>query len=119
LIGFFFFLSLTIYTATKVPKVVDFHSLQHVPDVLKKADLHKVHAELLTCLPSLPNISDLHRLREELKTTLPSMDLLPSLSGWNVMELLYNCLPERFSSGNHTDVCVLVILLSLMLESWW
>ncbi|XP_022740026.1 heptahelical transmembrane protein 4-like isoform X4 [Durio zibethinus] len=27
--------------------------------------------------------------------------------GWHVVELLYNCLPERFSSGNHTDVCVL------------
>lgn len=109
LIGFFFFLSLTIYTAKKVPSV-DLHSLQHFPDVLKKADLHKLHAELMTCLPSLPNMPDLHKLREELKTTLPSMDILPSLSGWHVMELLNNCLPERFSSGNYTDVCVLVML---------
>lgn len=107
LIGFFLFLSLTIYTAMKVPKVVDLHSLPHLPDVLKKADLHKLHTELLTCLPSLPNMPDLHRLREELKTTLPSIDMLPSLSGWHVMELLNNCLPVRFSSGNHTDVCVL------------
>ncbi|XP_040989651.1 heptahelical transmembrane protein 4-like isoform X2 [Juglans microcarpa x Juglans regia] len=107
LIGFFLFLSLTIYTAMKVPKVVDLHTLQHFPDVLKKADLHKVHAELMTCLPSLPNMPDLHRLREELKTTLPSMDYLPSLSSWHIRELLYNCLPERFSSGNYTDVCVL------------
>jgi adiponectin receptor len=110
LIGFFLFLSLTIYTAMKVPKVVDLHSLPHLPDVLKKADLHKLHTELLTCLPSLPNMPDLHRLREELKTTLPSIDMLPSLSGWHVMELLNNCLPVRFSSGNHTDVCVLVML---------
>lgn len=94
----------------KVPKVVDLHTLQHFPDVLKKADLHKVHAELMTCLPSLPNMVDLHRLREELKTTLPSIDYLPSLSGWHIRELIYNCLPERFSSGNHTDVCVLVML---------
>lgn len=104
LIGFFLFLALTIYTAMKVPKVVDLHTL-HVPDVLKRADLHK----LQECLPSLPNMPDLHRLKE-LKTTLPSMDMLPSLSGWHVMELLYNCLPERFSHGNYTDICVLVLL---------
>ncbi|KAM7250014.1 hypothetical protein ACFE04_021897 [Oxalis oulophora] len=91
LIGFFLFLSLTIYTAMKVPKVVD------IPDVLKKADLHKLHE----CLPSLPNMPDLHKLKE-LGTTLPT-----SLSGWHVMELLYNCLPERFTHGNHSDVCVL------------
>lgn len=105
LIGFFIFLSLTIYTASKVPNVVDIHSI-HLPDVLRKADLHKIHAELMTSLPSLPNMPDLHRLREELRTSLPSMDLLPSLSGWHVVELLYNCLPERFSH-DHTDVCVL------------
>uniref|UniRef100_A0A5B6YWM3 Putative heptahelical transmembrane protein 4 isoform X1 n=1 Tax=Davidia involucrata TaxID=16924 RepID=A0A5B6YWM3_DAVIN len=107
LIGFFLFLFLTIYTAMKVPKVVDIHSLQHIPDVLKKADLHKLHAELMACLPSLPNMPDLHRLREDLTTSLPSMDLLPSLSNWHILELLTNCLPERFSHGNHTDVCVL------------
>ncbi|XVF17504.1 hypothetical protein REPUB_Repub10bG0128600 [Reevesia pubescens] len=102
LIGFFIFLSLTIYTAMKVPTVVDLHSLQHIPDILRKADLRKLHSELTTCLPSLPNMPDLFKLRQELKTTLPS-----SLSGWHVMELLYNCLTERFSAGNHTDVCVL------------
>lgn len=48
LIGFFLFLSLTIYTAMKIPKVVDLHSLQHFPDVLKNADLHKLQAELLS-----------------------------------------------------------------------
>ncbi|XP_065874133.1 heptahelical transmembrane protein 4-like isoform X1 [Euphorbia lathyris] len=84
LIGFFLFLSLTIYTAMKVPKVADLHCLQ-LSEALK-ADFHKLH----DCLPSLP-----------------SMDLLPSLSGWHVMDLLYNCLPERFSTFNHTDVCVL------------
>ncbi|CAN6562822.1 unnamed protein product [Malus baccata var. baccata] len=107
LIGFFLFLSLTIYTAIKVPEVVDLHALQHFPDVLKKADLHKLHEEFMTCLPSLPNMPDLNRLREELKTSLTSIDLLPSLSGWHVMELLKNCLPQRFSHGNQTDVCVL------------
>ncbi|KAF8410243.1 hypothetical protein HHK36_002767 [Tetracentron sinense] len=107
LIGFFLFLSLTIYTALKVPKVMDLQSLQHFPDVLKRADLHKMHSELLTCLPSLPNMPDLHKLRDELKTSLPSMDLLPSVSSWHILELLTNCLPERFSHSNHSDVCVL------------
>ncbi|KAL2906457.1 Heptahelical transmembrane protein 4 [Bienertia sinuspersici] len=55
LIGFLFFLCLTIYTAKKVPNVVDLHSIQHLPDVFK-TDLHKIHADLLTCLPSLPDI---------------------------------------------------------------
>ncbi|KAK9135306.1 hypothetical protein Syun_014636 [Stephania yunnanensis] len=82
LIGFFLFLALTVYTAMKIPKVVDLHSLQHFPDILKRADLHKLQYELLTCLPSMPN-------------------------SWHVLELLNNCLPERFSSGNHTDACVL------------
>uniref|UniRef100_A0A2P2K4Q5 Heptahelical transmembrane protein 4-like n=1 Tax=Rhizophora mucronata TaxID=61149 RepID=A0A2P2K4Q5_RHIMU len=100
LIGFFLFLSLTIYTAMKIPKVVDLHLLP-LSDVLK-ADLHKLHA----CLPSLPNLPDLQKIRE-LKSTLPYMDLLPSISGWHVMELLYNCLPGRLSHGNCTDVCVL------------
>ncbi|KAK4262416.1 hypothetical protein QN277_027978 [Acacia crassicarpa] len=104
LIGFFLFLSLTIYTAMKIPKVVDLHSLQHFPEMLMKADMNKLQAELLTCLPSMP---DLHRLGQDFKTSLPTMDMLPSISSWHVKELLYNCLPERFSSGNHTDVCVL------------
>ncbi|XP_021714484.1 heptahelical transmembrane protein 4-like [Chenopodium quinoa] len=107
LIGFFFFLCLTIYTAKKVPEVVDLHSIQHLPDVIRRADLHKMHADILTCLPSLPDMSDLHKLPEELKTSLPSMDMLQSLSGWHIIELLSKCLPERVLSGNHTDVKVL------------
>ncbi|KAL3346329.1 hypothetical protein AABB24_024992 [Solanum stoloniferum] len=98
LIGFFLFLALTIYTATKVPTVVDLHSLQNLPDVLRKADLHKLQAELLTCLPSLPHMPDLHKLRD---------GLLRSPSNWHIIDLLNNCLPERFSHSNHTDVCVL------------
>ncbi|XAR57701.1 hypothetical protein NMG60_11025944 [Bertholletia excelsa] len=99
LIGFFLFLALTIYTAMKVPKVVDLHSLQHLADILKKADLHK--------LPSLANIPDLHRLREELRNSFPAMNLLPSPSNWHIIELLTNCLPQHLSHANHTDVCVL------------
>ncbi|KAF7130594.1 hypothetical protein RHSIM_Rhsim10G0126800 [Rhododendron simsii] len=107
LIGFFLFLALTIYTAMKVPKIVDFHSLQHIPDVLKRADFHKLHAELLACLPSLPNVPDLHRFREELTKSLPSMGLLPSPSTWHVVDLLIKCLPERLFHVNQTDVGVL------------
>ncbi|KAJ8567353.1 hypothetical protein K7X08_019561 [Anisodus acutangulus] len=98
LIGFFLFLALTIYTAIQVPKVVDLHSLQNLPGVLRKADLHKLQAELLTCLPSLPHMPDLHRLRD---------GLLRSPSNWHILDLLTNCLPERFSHSNHTDVCLL------------
>ncbi|KAE8707680.1 Heptahelical transmembrane protein ADIPOR3 [Hibiscus syriacus] len=89
LIGFFIFLSLTIYTAMKIPKVVDIH------DILRRADLQKLHSQLITCLPSLPNISNLHNLSDELKTTLPSLS--------NVGQLLYNCLPDRFSTTNQSS----------------
>ncbi|XP_057251980.1 heptahelical transmembrane protein 4 isoform X2 [Beta vulgaris subsp. vulgaris] len=65
-----------------------------------------MHADLLTSLPSLPDMSDIHKICEELKTSLPTKNMLHS-SGWHVLELLSNCLPECFSSGNHTDACVL------------
>ncbi|CDP02615.1 unnamed protein product [Coffea canephora] len=107
LIGFFLFLSLTIYTAMKVPSVVELPTLQHLPDVLKKADLQKLQEEFLTCLPSLPHMPDLQKFRDELKTSLLSMDLLSSPSTWHIVELLTNCLPERFLHSNHTDACVL------------
>ncbi|KAL3616157.1 Heptahelical transmembrane protein 4 [Castilleja foliolosa] len=107
LIGFFLFLSLTIYTVKMVPNVVDLPRLQNFPHVLRKADFQKLHTELVTCLPSLPHMPDLHRLREELRTSWPSMDLLPSLSNWHIKELISNCLPESLSHINHTDTCVL------------
>ncbi|XP_057784422.1 heptahelical transmembrane protein 4 isoform X1 [Salvia miltiorrhiza] len=103
LIGFFLFLSLTIYTAMKVPNVVDLN----LPSALRNADFQKLHAELITCLPSLPHMPDLQRFREELKTSLPSMNLSPYLSNWHIMELLSNCLPENLTHSNHTDTCVL------------
>ncbi|KAK8652915.1 hypothetical protein V6N13_126938 [Hibiscus sabdariffa] len=87
LIGFFIFLSLTVYTAMKIPEVVDIH------DMLRKADFHKLHSELITCLL---NMSVIRKLGDELKTTFPSLS--------NVGELLYsNCLPERFSSRNQSS----------------
>ncbi|XP_062216321.1 heptahelical transmembrane protein ADIPOR3 isoform X2 [Phragmites australis] len=85
LIGFFIFLALTIYTATKVPNV-DLQSLQHLPDVLRKADVHKIQAELVSCLPSLPHLSDLQKLKDELKSSWNSIEVLSSLSRWHLLE---------------------------------
>ncbi|GAB4852363.1 Heptahelical transmembrane protein 4 [Ancistrocladus abbreviatus] len=103
LIGFFLFLSLTIYTAMKVPNVVDLHSLQQLPDMLKKADLHSIHSALSKCLPSMSNMPDFTKLRDELKASLPSMNSLSALSGWHITELLTNCLPERFSNSSRVN----------------
>ncbi|CAJ2646032.1 unnamed protein product [Trifolium pratense] len=93
LIGFFLFLALTIYTAMQVPNVIDLNSLQHLPDFLKNADLHKLQAELLTCLPSMP---DLQRLRDE-------------ISSWHIKELLYNCLPNNVKDDLANIIAPLVI----------
>lgn len=106
LIGFLIFLALTIYTAMKVPDVVDLRTLQHLSDVLRKADLHKIQSELLACLPSMPHISDLQRLRDEWKTSLPSLDMLPSLPSWHLLKLLSNCLPQRISQPDLTNQTV-------------
>ncbi|XP_050881434.1 heptahelical transmembrane protein 4 isoform X2 [Lathyrus oleraceus] len=96
LIGFFLFLFLTICTAMKAPMVMD--SLQHLPEIIGKADLNKIHAELLKCLPSLPSIPDLDKVKNELMTSLRSFNF-SSLSGWNVMEHLTRCLHDKFSIG--------------------
>ena len=98
LIGFFLFLFLTIYTATKAPDLMDLSSLQRLSDMIRRADLHKIHPELLNCLPSL---------------AFPSMDFLSSVSG-NISELLANCLPDRVSHGNQTEHSVLVLSCSLI-----
>jgi adiponectin receptor len=113
LIGFFIFLALTIYTATKVPNVVDPQTLQHLQDVLRKADVHKIQEELLACLPSLPHLSDLEKLKDGLKSSWDSMEVLPSLSRWHILELLSNCLRRRFTHYNGTSLSVLVSSLQL------
>ncbi|KAK9927710.1 hypothetical protein M0R45_024881 [Rubus argutus] len=99
LVGFFLFLFLTIYTATRAPDLMDLHYLQRLPDMIRSADFHKIHPELLNCLPSLPNLSDF-------KTSLPSMDFLSSVSG-NLVELVTNCLPERFSHAYQSENSVM------------
>lgn len=108
LIGFFLFLFLTIYTATKAPDIMDLSSFQRLPDMIRKAEFYKIHPELLNCLPSLPNLSDIYRLKDELKPSLPSMDFISSVSG-NIRELLAKCLPERFSHAYQTENSVLVL----------
>lgn len=107
LIGFFLFLSLTIYTAMKIPNVVDLPRLQNFSDVLRNADFQRLQTEITTCLPSFPH--------------MPDMDLLTTLSNWHIMELLSNCIPERLSHTNHTDICVLVLftLCSLPFSTLW
>ncbi|RVW56175.1 Heptahelical transmembrane protein ADIPOR3 [Vitis vinifera] len=101
LIGFFLFLSLTIYTAMRVPEVVDLRSFQHLPDFLRRADLHNIRSVLLNCLPSLPNMPNLNRLTDELKTSLPSMDFLSSLSEMTgyVVDHLFACNLNQFGLG--------------------
>ncbi|GAU31166.1 hypothetical protein TSUD_315910 [Trifolium subterraneum] len=79
----------------RAPMVVD--SLQHIPEIIGKADLNKIREELLKCLPSLPDMPDLHKVKNELSTSLHSLNFSP-LSGRNVMELLINCFPEHFPS---------------------
>ncbi|KAI0493354.1 hypothetical protein KFK09_027631 [Dendrobium nobile] len=107
LIGFFLFLALTIYTAVKVPKVVDIHSLQQLPEMLKRADLHKLQSDLVACLPALPQLSHLHRLKEELRSSLPTMDSLSSLTRWHLVELISNCFPQRLSHPNQAQHSIL------------
>ncbi|KAJ0025101.1 hypothetical protein Pint_08633 [Pistacia integerrima] len=79
LIGFFLFLCLTIYTAMSVPGVVDLNALQQLPDMFRGADWPKIQ-ELLSCLPSIPNIPDHHKLKDVFKMSLPSIDFLKSPS---------------------------------------
>jgi adiponectin receptor len=65
LIGFFLFPALIINTAMQVPNVIDLNSLQHLPDFLNNADLHKLQTKVLICLPSMP---DLQRLGDEISS---------------------------------------------------
>ncbi|KAM7277953.1 hypothetical protein ACFE04_005087 [Oxalis oulophora] len=97
LIGFFLFLFLTVYTATRVPEVVSIDSLQRLPQMIRKADLHKIQEELSKCLPSIPNIPDLQKLTYDWKTS--SMDILSSISSWNVLEHLKSCLPPIYQTN--------------------
>ncbi|XP_010687835.2 heptahelical transmembrane protein 4 isoform X1 [Beta vulgaris subsp. vulgaris] len=102
LIGFFLFLTLTIYTATKVPDVGDYYPLQHFAEMLKKAGLHDVHSKLVKCVPSLSSIPNFSTLKGELRASLPYINALSSVSGWHIIENLAKCLPESFSHLNQT-----------------
>lgn len=107
LVGFFIFLCLTIYTAVKIPEVVDLSALPTLPHVPKRDNFYKFQSELVSCFPSLPNKEDFQRLQEELKSALPSVASLSSLSHWHLPEMLANCLPARLSHANRTEKCIL------------
>ncbi|XP_020213614.2 heptahelical transmembrane protein 4 isoform X1 [Cajanus cajan] len=116
LIGFFLFLFLTIYTAMRAPMVADFNSVQHLSEMIGKADLNKIRLELLKCVPSLPNMHDLLKLND-LTTSLHSLDF-SSLSGWTFVELLTNCLPEQFSLNGLKDVTMVSPLVVQPITRW-
>ncbi|CAO2833920.1 unnamed protein product [Amaranthus hypochondriacus] len=103
LIGFFLFLSLTVYTAMKVPDVADYYPLQQFAEMLKKAGMHDIHSRFVKCLPSLSNMPDFSKIRGELKASLPYINSLSSVSGWHILEHFSNHLPECFSHFNHTS----------------
>ncbi|KAL2637197.1 hypothetical protein AAZV13_06G042400 [Glycine max] len=116
LIGFFLFLFLTIYTAKRAPMIVDFNSVQHLSEMIGKADLNKIRLELLKCLPSLPNMPEILKLND-LSTSLYSLDF-SSLSGWALVELLTNCLPEQFSLNGLKDDMNMVSPLMQPITRW-
>lgn len=119
LIGFFLFLFLTVYTAMKVPDVADISPLQNLHDMLQKADFHKIHLQLMNCLPSLPNIPDLQKFKTELKSSLLSMEFLSTLSG-NIMERLTACLSDQITRMYHVvddSVQVMRLLLGFKVDN--
>ncbi|KAL5559190.1 hypothetical protein UlMin_035401 [Ulmus minor] len=73
LMGFFLFLCLTLYTVTKAPNLMSLNSLKSFPELIRRAELQRIPAELLDCLRKLPSMSD----------------------------LLTNCSPKQFSSARH------------------
>lgn len=75
--------------------IVDFNSVQHLSEMIGKADLNMIRLDLLKCLASLPNMPEILKLND-LSESLYSLDF-SSLSGWTLVELLTNCLPEQFS----------------------
>ncbi|KAK9741961.1 hypothetical protein RND81_03G139800 [Saponaria officinalis] len=103
LIGFFLFLCLTVYTAMKVPDVVDPSVQKRLAEIFKKAGLHDAHSKLVNCLTSLTNMPGFTKLRDEFKASIPSINPLSAVSGWNILEHLSNCLPESFFHLNQTS----------------
>ncbi|CAN0873315.1 Heptahelical transmembrane protein ADIPOR3 [Linum grandiflorum] len=86
LLGFFLFLFLTIYTAMKAPRVVDLNLLRN----------SGFYNQVVSCLPSLPNMQHIKSFSD---------DLQPSLfANWSlVLKLLNNCLPDSFINMYHPN----------------
>ncbi|XP_024922915.1 heptahelical transmembrane protein ADIPOR3 isoform X2 [Ziziphus jujuba] len=97
---------LLISGPVRAPSIMDLYSIQHLHDFVRAADLQKIPKDLMSCLPSLPNVSGLPKLKD-ITTSLSSGDFISSFSGWNVLEVLNNCLRDRFSYADQTDANVL------------
>ncbi|KAH9625144.1 hypothetical protein KSS87_022405 [Heliosperma pusillum] len=102
LIGFFLFLCLTVYTAMKVPDVVDPALQQRLAEIFSKAGLHDAHSKLMNCLPSLANMPGFTKLRDDFKASLSSINSFSSISGCHILEQLSNCLPKHLFHLNQT-----------------
>ncbi|CAN1164057.1 Heptahelical transmembrane protein ADIPOR3 [Linum perenne] len=76
LAGFFLFFSLTVCMAMKAPDVVDLN-------VLRNSGFYK---QVVSCLPSLPNMQHLQRFR---------------FTNWSLVKVLNNCLPDSFVNNYH------------------
>lgn len=91
LIGFLFFLALTIYTIRAVPKETvvlpeRLSSMVHMPN---RADLHQLHVELVTCFPALANV--------------------PSFLQEHLPHILAKCIPDTPTiAANSTQQCFMV-----------
>jgi adiponectin receptor len=92
LIGFLFFLALTIYTIRGVPKETvlpeRLSSMVHMPN---RADLHQLHVELVTCFPALANV--------------------PSFLQDHLPHIVAKCIPDSPTiAANSTQQCFMQIL---------
>ncbi|XP_019710696.1 heptahelical transmembrane protein 4-like [Elaeis guineensis] len=96
LIGFLIFLSLTIFTATMIPREMNVPSMQQSSSQVTEASLPMKQSGVIACLPSPLPV-------DELETSTPASSI------WHLPELLVNCLPKRFSHArNITNPCILI-----------
>lgn len=71
--------------------MVDISALQQLP------------AEIVKCLPSLPDMSSIRKMQEDVTMSFPSLVNLRGLSGSKVISFLSNCLPEQLLSKHYQN----------------